>query len=183
MSTTLTAADIAVSALDELIQRSNQFRKYAITERDTNARLGTVSPPYLSRDVVHAFVLTESAPRGIAVPLDRTLNMSISVRFKDLCQSPAWFEHMHMAPAMQAFAEKLDYEVAKFARANEGGDPIALASAPLPIGFPCIPPEHEAVATCEGVSLRAVMQYDIGKMREVISLDVLYGLRVIEGAA
>lgn len=180
----VTALDLAASAVDEFMWRSDNFdTRYPIVEADPNAQIGTVSPPYRKRDIVHAFVLTESAPRGIAVPLDIELGVTISFDRRDLDHRLGYFEHMHIAPATHDLATRFDREVAEFVRLNGSYWKLAFASAPMPVDHLYKSMGLEGAATCEGVTMRATIRHLPGERLSQLRIDMLFGLRVIGGAA
>lgn len=141
-------------------------------ERDRRARLGTMWHGE------HAFVLTSSAPRGIAIQLDRCLDVSFPVEGPDLAMQVWDFHQEHLRPAVTVLSRQLDAAVKEVIAAEHAAgevlcDPrIAFASAPLPTS-----PKHSAVATRGGVSVRATLGYDMIWRRAVLTLDMLYGLR------
>lgn len=180
-----TAVEIADMALNELLRRSQVLAEPERgLERDTVAKL----PPMRLGDgkvAPHAFVLVPSAPRGVAVRLDMIQDVSMEVHrpsFYDL-ETVEEFRHAYIAPAMEALGQVISrkaHEKAIGHRDAEGRAlvaPLVFASAPLEVD----PQERSAVASRDGVSLRATLRFDIGRMATVLSLDILYGLRVLGG--
>ncbi len=174
---TVTAHDIAAAALDELFERSYALNtpEYSRVERDLNAQIPTQEPG------AHAYVLTQSAPLGTAVPLDQLIDITFHVKNTYLEAGINAFRHHYLTVAMDRVATKLDAArnaVSNADRERIGvgvrGNPIVFASAPLPVS------ECSAVVSLEGVSLRAGLAYDIGLASMVVAVDVLFGLRVVE---